>query len=282
MSHRPQTIARAGRSRRGVLAQLLLLAGAVLMLLPFAWAALTALKTPAEAIAIPMKLLPAKPQWSHFAETFDQLPFARYYWNTAATTIVKTLAALLISSMAGYAFARVPFPGKSVLFVLVLSVLMVPAQVFLVPQYMLMKDWGWLNSLKAITVTGMFSAYGTFLLRQFFLSLPVELEEAAKIDGCRPPGIYWRIMLPLAKPGLVAFGIISALWSWNDFMWPLIVNSSPDKMTLAVGLATLQGQYTTNYPLLMAGMLLAIAPMILLFLLLQRQFVEGMTLSGLK
>lgn len=282
MSHRPQTIARASRSRRGVLAQLLLLAGSVLMLLPFAWAALTALKTPAEAIAIPMKLLPAKPQWSHFAETFRQLPFARYYWNTAATTVVKTLAALLFSSMAGYAFARIPFPGKSFLFVLVLSVLMVPAQVFLVPQYMLMKDWGWLNTLKAITVTGMFSAYGTFLLRQFFLSLPGELEEAAKIDGCRPPGIYWRIMLPLAKPGLVAFGIISTLWSWNDFMWPLIVNSSPDKMTLAVGLATLQGQYTTNYPLLMAGMLLAIAPMIALFLLLQRQFVEGMTLSGLK
>ncbi|MFD0693280.1 carbohydrate ABC transporter permease [Paenibacillus sp. GCM10027628] len=257
-------------------------AGAVLILVPFLWALLTSLKTSTEAVAIPMTFLPAKYQWRNYTQVLDLLPFARYYWNTVSTTIVKTAFALLFCSMAAYAFARIRFPGRTVLFLVMLSVLMVPAQVFIIPQYLLMKDLGWLNSLKAITVTGMFSAYGTFLLRQFFLTLPAELEEAAKIDGCRPFMIYWRIMLPLAKPGLTAFAIISTLWSWNDFMWPLIVNNSPDKMTLAVGLASLQGQYMTNYPLLMAGMLLAVLPMIALFIWLQQQFIEGITLTGLK
>jgi multiple sugar transport system permease protein len=260
----------------------ILIAGAALMLLPFVWALLTSLKSPEEAVAVPMKLFPASLHWEHFADVFHRLPFAQYYWNTVSTTVVKTVLALLVCSAAAYSFARIPFPGRTPLFLLVLSIMMVPPQVFIVPQYLLMKELGWLNSLKAITVTGIFSAYGTFLLRQFFLTLPVELEEAAKIDGCRPIGIYWRIMLPLAKPGLVSFAIISTLWSWNDFLWPLIVNGSPDKMTLAVGLATLQGQFTTNYPLLMAGMLLAVGPMIILFVALQRMFVEGITLSGLK
>lgn len=260
----------------------ILIAGAAAVILPFLWMVLTSLKTPTEATQVPMTVLPSVFKWKNFIEVFDLLPFGRFYWNTISTTFVKTLFNLLFNSMAAYAFARIFFPGRNALFLLTLSVMMVPAQVFIIPQYLLMRDLGWLNSLKAITVTGMFSAYATFLLRQFFLTMPKDLEEAAKIDGCNHFVIYWRIMLPLATPGIVAISIITILWSWNDFLWPLIVNNSPEEMTLSVGLASLQGQYVTNYPMLMAGSLLAIWPMALIFILLQRHFIEGITFTGIK
>lgn len=261
---------------------IVLMVGSFLMVVPVLWSLLTSLKAPDEVTRIPITILPGQPHWDNFQKVADLLPFMTFYWNTVVTTLVKVLFGLLFSSLAAYAFARIHFPGRTLLFLLVLSVMMVPGQVFLIPQYLLMKDLGWLNSLKAITVTGMFSAYSTFLLRQFFLGLPSELEESARIDGCNPFRIYWNIMLPLAKPGLISVAIISTLWSWNDFLWPLVVNDSMDKMTLAVGLASLQGQFTTNYPVLMAGMLLAVWPMILIFFLLQKQFIEGITLGGLK
>lgn len=261
---------------------IVLMVGSFLMVVPVLWSLLTSLKAPDEVTRIPITILPGQPHWDNFQKVADLLPFMTFYWNTVVTTLVKVLFGLLFSSLAAYAFARIHFPGRTLLFLLVLSVMMVPGQVFLIPQYLLMKDLGWLNSLKAITITGMFSAYSTFLLRQFFLGLPLELEESAKIDGCNPFRIYWNIMLPLAKPGLISVAIISTLWSWNDFLWPLVVNDSMDKMTLAVGLASLQGQFTTNYPVLMAGMLLAVWPMILIFFLLQKQFIEGITLGGLK
>ncbi|WP_163877903.1 carbohydrate ABC transporter permease [Paenibacillus favisporus] len=261
---------------------IVLMVGSFLMVVPVLWSLLTSLKAPDEVTRIPITILPGQPHWDNFQKVADLLPFMTFYWNTVVTTLVKVLFGLLFSSLAAYAFARIHFPGRTLLFLLVLSVMMVPGQVFLIPQYLLMKDLGWLNSLKAITITGMFSAYSTFLLRQFFLGLPSELEESAKIDGCNPFRIYWNIMLPLAKPGLISVAIISTLWSWNDFLWPLVVNDSMDKMTLAVGLASLQGQFTTNYPVLMAGMLLAVWPMILIFFLLQKQFIEGITLGGLK
>lgn len=270
------------RLLRHTILHLVLIVVSLVMIAPVLWALLTSLKAADEVTRVPITLFPDRLQWGNYAKVIDLLPFFTFYSNTILTTMVKVLFGLLFSSLAAYAFARIHFPGRYLLFILVLSVMMVPGQVFLIPQYLLMRDLGWLNSLKAITVTGMFSAYSTFLLRQFFLGLPAELEEAAKIDGCHPLRIYWSIMLPLAKPGLVSVAIISTLWSWNDFLWPLIVNDSTDKMTLAVGLASLQGQFTTNYPVLMAGMLLAVWPMVLIFFLLQRQFIEGITLGGLK
>jgi len=168
------------------------------------------------------------------------------------------------------------------LFILLLSILMVPNQAYIIPQYLIMVKLEWLNSLKALIVPGITSAFGTFLLRQFFLTIPSELEDAAKLDGCNHFQIYWRIMLPLAKPGLIAHAIFTILWSWNDLMWPLIVNNSPSKMPLSAGLASLQGQYLTNFPVLMAGSLLATWPMILMFIVLQKQFVEGIALTGTK
>ncbi|WP_152401493.1 carbohydrate ABC transporter permease [Paenibacillus cellulositrophicus] len=278
------TVTHAKQKRRfqPMIIHIVLMVGSFLMVVPVLWSLLTSLKAPDEVTRIPITILPGQPHWDNFQKVADLLPFMTFYWNTIVTTLVKVLFGLLFSSLAAYAFARIHFPGRTLLFLLVLSVMMVPGQVFLIPQYLLMKDLGWLNSLKAITVTGMFSAYSTFLLRQFFLGLPSELEESARIDGCNPFRIYWNIMLPLAKPGLISVAIISTLWSWNDFLWPLVVNDSMDKMTLAVGLASLQGQFTTNYPVLMAGMLLAVWPMILIFFLLQKQFIEGITLGGLK
>nr|WP_145159733.1 carbohydrate ABC transporter permease [Paenibacillus terrae] len=278
------TVTHAKQKRRfqPMIIHIVLMVGSFLMVVPVLWSLLTSLKAPDEVTRIPITILPGQPHWDNFQKVADLLPFMTFYWNTIVTTLVKVLFGLLFSSLAAYAFARIHFPGRTLLFLLVLSVMMVPGQVFLIPQYLLMKDLGWLNSLKAVTVTGMFSAYSTFLLRQFFLGLPSELEESARIDGCNPFRIYWNIMLPLAKPGLISVAIISTLWSWNDFLWPLVVNDSMDKMTLAVGLASLQGQFTTNYPVLMAGMLLAVWPMILIFFLLQKQFIEGITLGGLK
>jgi multiple sugar transport system permease protein len=159
---------------------------------------------------------------------------------------------------------------------------MVPAQVVMIPSFVIMSKLGWINTFYALIVPGMFSAFGVFLLRQFFMSIPKELDEAAKIDGCTLWGIYWRIILPLSKPALVALAIFTILASWNDFLWPLTMTNSEDMRVLSVGIATFQGQHATDYPLLMAGALMATVPMILLFLFLQKYLIEGITLSGVR
>ena len=261
---------------------LILIIGALLMVGPFLWMLLTSFKTLGEATQVPPVIFPKVFQWKNYADATSTLPFFTFYWNTIITTVAKVLGQMILCSIAAYAFARIEFPGRNVLFVFCLSVLMVPSQVYLLPQFLLIRDLGWLNSLEALIVPGLFSAFGTFLLRQFFLTLPKELEESAKLDGCNHVQIYFHIMLPLIKPGMIALAIFTALWSWNDLMWPLIVNSSPEKMTLSAGLASLQGQNMTHYPILMAGALLAILPMIVLFMFLQKQFVEGISLTGSK
>ncbi|WP_197080933.1 carbohydrate ABC transporter permease [Gordoniibacillus kamchatkensis] len=249
---------------------------------PFIWMLLTSVKTFGESTLVPPVIFPAKFQWHNYKDVTAVLPFVHFYWNTVISSVAKTLGQLLLCSLAAYSFARIEFPGRNVIFIIVLSVLMVPSQIHILPQYMIMKSLGWLNSLQALIVPGLFSAFGTFLLRQFFMTLPKELEEAAKLDGCNHFQIYYRIMLPMVVPGLIALSIITMLWAWNDLLWPLVVNNSPEKMPLSVGLASLQGQNLTNYPVIMAGAVLAIWPMLLLFLLLQRYFVEGITLTGTK
>lgn len=250
------------------------------MAVPFIWMILTSVKTNAEATAVPPKIFPDVFQWRNYSEIFRSFPFLKFYWNTIFTTTVKTLGQLLLCSMAAYAFARIKFPGRNVIFILYLSVLMVPVQALLIPQYQIISHLNLLNTLTALILPGLFSAFGTFLLRQFFMTIPQEIEEAAKLDGCNHFQIYWKIMLPLAKPGLIALAIFTIIWSWNDFLWPLIVNSSPDKMPLSAGLATLRGQHSTEYPLLMSGTLLASWPLIAIFIFFQRAFVEGIALTG--
>lgn len=265
-----------------LLSHVLLIIGAILMVVPFVWMLLTSVKSIGEATHVPPIIFPKEYKWNNFSDIFQTLPFFKFYWNTVSTTLAKTIGQLITCSLAAYAFARISFPGRNFIFVLLLSILMIPSQAYLIPQYLIMVKMQWINTLTALIVPGLFSAFGTFLLRQFFLSLPKELEEAAKIDGCNHFQIYYRILLPLAKPGLIALAILTALWSWNDLMWPLIVINSPDKMPLSAGLASLQGQYISNYPLLMAGSVLAIWPMILLFFFLQNHFVEGIALGATK
>jgi multiple sugar transport system permease protein len=261
---------------------LVLTFGAVLMVGPFVWEVLTSVKTMGESTQVPPTLLPETLQWQNFASVFEQLPFGTMFGNTILMTVGRTLGQLVFCSLAAYAFARLEFPGRNAIFVAFLAVLMVPPQLFLIPQYQIMANLGWLNTLQALILPGMFSAFGTFLLRQFFLTLPREMEEAARLDGANPLQIFWHIALPLIKPGLLALTILTVLWSWNDLLWPLVVNTDPLRMPLSAGLASLNGQYDTPFPVLMAGSLMATAPIIVLFLVLQRHFIEGIALSGSK
>jgi multiple sugar transport system permease protein len=184
--------------------------------------------------------------------------------------------------MAGYAFARIKFPGKNILFLLVIIQLMVPPQIFLIPQYLIVVKLGWLDTVQALIIPGIVSAFGTFLLRQFFMGVPDELEEASILDGCNQWQIYRRVMLPLSVASIMALGIFTALFAWKDLMWPLIVNISMDKLTLSSGMAHLVGQYETDYPVFMASAFIAIWPMLLIFIIFQKRFVEGIALTGTK
>jgi multiple sugar transport system permease protein len=272
--------ARPAAGRR--LSYAVIVLGALLAIVPFAWELSTAFKNLGESIHVPPVWLPAQLNWHNFTMVFDNAPFARQFANTVVVSVGRVAGQLLLCSMAGYAFARLNFPARRIIFGLFLSILMVPSQLFIIPQYRIMQDLGWLNSLQALVVPGIFSAFGTFLLRQYFLSLPDELGEAAELDGCSPLHTYWHVYLPLARPGLIALGVLTLLWSWNDLLWPLVVNTDPRQMTLSAGLASLKGQYITNYPVLMAGALMATLPMIVVFAVLQRQVVEGVASTGTK
>jgi multiple sugar transport system permease protein len=249
---------------------------------PFLWELLTSFKTLTESTRVPPTVLPGTWHFENYSNIFDGIPLWDQLVNSVVNALARTAGQLLFCSMAAYAFARIDFPGRKILFALFLSVLLVPTQLLVIPQYQIMQDLGLLNTLPALFLPGMFSAFGTFLLRQFFLALPAELEEAARLDGANPLRIYWSVMLPLARPGLAALGILTLIWSWNDLLWPLVVNTDAEKMTLSVGLASLQGQYATDYPVLMAGSLLATLPVIAVFVIMQRRVVEGIALTGSK
>ena len=277
----------AGRRRRrfdggAIATHAVLSLGALTMLFPFLWQVLTAFKTMPESVRVPPTLLPERWRLDAFSEVFSALPFGQMLTNSLLNTAGRTLGQLVFCSLAAYAFARMQFRGRNVLFALFLSVLMVPAQLLILPQHEIITRLGLLNSVPALFLPGMFSAFGTFLLRQFFLSLPRELEEAARIDGAGSFRIFWSIMLPLVRPALAALAVITAMWSWNDLLWPLVVNTDPEAMPISAGLTSLEGQYMTNYPVLMAGSVVASLPMLVLYLLLQRHFVQGIALSGTK
>ena len=270
------------KNKSHIAVYIVLLSGVLITLLPFLWMLLTSLKTQSEAIHVPPVTFPARPVLSNYADVFRDVPFARMYLNTIISAVVTVAAQLLFCSMAAYAFAKLKFPGRDVIFVILLAVVMVPSSFFILPQYLIIQKLGLLNTIPALFIPNLFSAFGTFLLRQFFLSLPSDLEDAAALDGCTPFTTYWRIMLPLAKPGLVSLGILTLRFAWNDLMWPLIVNTSQEKMTLTAGLAYMQGQYQTNFPEMMAGAMMAIIPLLVLFAVFQRQFIEGIALTGIK
>lgn len=265
-----------------ILVYAILIGGIIVTIFPFIWMILTSFKTQSEAIAVPPVILPSEWHFENYSEIFKAVPFAKMYRNTIISAVVTVIGQLLFCSMAAYAFARIKFPGRDAIFMLLLAVLMVPGSFFILPQYLIVQNLGLLNTIPALFLPNLFSAFGTFLLRQFFMSLPDELEDAARLDGCNRFTIYTRIMLPLVSSGLVALGILTLRFAWNDLMWPMIVNTSTEKMTLSAGLAYMNGQYTTNYPAMMAGAVMAVAPLLIAFAIFQKQFIEGVAMSGIK
>lgn len=261
---------------------LILVAGIAITVFPFLWMILTSLKLQSETIKIPIVIFPKELQFGNYPAVFQQIPYGRMYLNTIINTCVIVTAQLVFCSMAAYAFARIDFPGKNIIFAILLSVLMIPGSFFILPQYQIIQKLDLLNTIPALFLPNLFSIFGTFLLRQFFMALPEELEDAARIDGCSRFMSFFYIMLPLVKSGLVALAILTLRFAWNDLMWPLIVNNETSKMTLSAGLSFLQGQYTTNYPLMMAGAVMAVLPLLIIFAIFQEQFIEGIAIQGIK
>ncbi len=266
-----------------LLTHVVLVLACLTTLVPFGWMLLTSVKSFGEATTVPPRVLPATWLWSNYPAVLDALPFASFYFNSAVSTALRTAGVLLFASMCAYAFARLRFPFKNALFVAVLSVMMIPPQTLIIPQYQIIAELGWLNSIKALVAPGLFSGFVTFLLRQFFASIPNELEEAARLDGAGPIRIYALVMMPLALPGLIAAGVLKTLDGWNELFWPLVVNSSPDKLTLPAGLAFMNAENFTDFPLQMAGGTMSVLPMLVMFVVLQRYVIRGMNISsGLK
>lgn len=260
---------------------LVLILGAVIMIVPFVWMLLTSVKSMPEATSMnPFIWFSQDPQWSNYQKVWEAYDFPRLYFNTFVMIAVRVFCALLFSSMAAYAFARLEFPGRNLLFNLVLFQMMIPVQIFIIPQYLMIDKLHARNTIFALIFPGLVSAFGTFLLRQFFMKLPKEIEESAIIDGCNPWQVYFRIMLPLVRSGLAALGIFTALFAFKDLMWPLIVNTKDEAATLASALAKIQGSYVVDYPALMSAGVLAVVPMIIIYIIFQKQITEGIATTG--
>ncbi|WNO82849.1 carbohydrate ABC transporter permease [Streptococcus suis] len=251
------------------------------MLIPFVWMVLTSFKTVTESTQMnPFHFLPSNWMVSNYTEAIRTNNFPILYLNTILMMLWRIFSSVMFSAMAAYAFARLEFPGRNFLFGLVLFQMMVPPQLFVIPQYLMIDQLGMRNTIFALVFPGIVSAFGTFLLRQFFMGLPKELEESAKLDGCNIGQTFFKVMLPLAKSGLIALAIFTALFAFKDLLWPLIINSEADKATLSSTLSKIQGAYAVNYPQLMAASVLAIWPMLVLYVIFQKQFIQGIATSG--
>ncbi|TPW74648.1 carbohydrate ABC transporter permease [Schumannella soli] len=274
---------RGGRQGSHVVAHVILATGAVLMAFPFVWQLIMSLSTNAEVQSVVPTFWPSELRWQNYATVFERLPFFSQLGTSVWITVIRTLAQIILCTAAGYAFARMRFRGRFLLMGLALSILMVPSQAYLISQYQIVQGLGWLNTVAGIVAPGLFSAFGTFLMRTAFLNMPNELEEAARLDGASPIRIFWTVMLPLARPSINVLAITAALWSWNELLWPLLVSTYQDQMPLSAGLATLvSDKNNTDYPVIMAASMLAMAPILLLFIVLQRRVIDGLAHSGLK
>ena len=262
------------------LTYVVLILGSILMIFPFVWMLLTSFKTQAESMAIPPQILPAQWNFDNFATALASLPFLNLYVNTGLLIVFRVVCAVLFSSMAGYAFAKLQFPCKNLLFSIVLVQMVLPSQIFITPQYLMLARMGLTNTIFALVFPGLVSAFGTFFLRQTYLGIPNEIAEAAYLDGCNKWQTFTKVMFPLTGSSCAALAIFTAVFAYSDLMWPLICNTDLNMMTLSAGLSTLNGQYTTNFPVLMAGSFLAMIPMVILYLLFQKQFIQGIAMTG--
>lgn len=264
-----------------VMIQLILIICSITMLIPFIWMFLTAFKSVTESTSIdPFVILPLEWRLDAFERVLNNINFFRLYSNTLLMIGGRILAAVITATMAGYGFGRLNFKGRNFAFSLVLFQMMVPGQIFIIPQYVMVSKMQVLNTTFALVFPGLVTAFGTFLLRQAFMGLPKELEEAARLDGCNFGQIFLFVMAPLTKSSMVALGIFTAVFAYKDLMWPMIVNSDNQKATLASALAKMQGQYSSKFPELMAAALIACIPMIILYIIFQKRFIEGIATSG--
>ena len=264
-----------------VLIHVILILVSITMLVPFIWMILTAFKTVTEATSVdPFVIFPKVWRTDSFKEVIRNMNFFVLYKNTLLMIFFRVLCAVLTATMAGYAFGRLHFKGRDFCFSLVLLQMMVPAQIFISPQYIMVSKMGMLNTIFGLVFPGMVTAFGTFLLRQGYMGLPNDLEEAARLDGCNIGQTFLYIMAPLTRSSMVALGIFTAVFAFKDLMWPMIVNTDKDMLVLSSALAKMQGQYAAKFPELMAASLIACIPMIVLYVIFHKQFIEGIATSG--
>jgi multiple sugar transport system permease protein len=255
---------------------------AILMVIPFLWMLSTSFKEMGQVLIFPPQWMPNPFVFENYSDAWNMAKMGLFFRNSAIITIFTTLGQLLTCSLAAFAFARLEFRGRNSLFLLYLATMMVPIQVTLIPLYLLMKSFGWINTFAGLIIPGIFSAWGTFLLRQFFMSIPKSLDESAVIDGCGYVRIYLQIVLPLAQPALATLAVFCFMWQWNNLLWPLVIANSDAIRPLTVGLQLFKGQFHIEWNLLMAGSMISVIPILILYVFLQRYFVEGIALTGIK
>ena len=279
----------AVRMRRGkgkklvfrMLTHTVLILCSITMLIPFLWMVSSSLKSMDELFAVPPVWIPAHIAWENYVYMFEQAPWITYFVNTAVITVCTILGQLVTCSMAAYAFARLKFK-RDAIFIIYLGTMMIPFQVVMIPQFQIIKTLGLIDNIWSLIVIGIFNAFGTFLLRQFFLTIPKELEEAAKIDGCSYPRIFWEIIIKNSKPALMTLVIFTFMNTWNDFLRPLIFINDQENWTLSMGLAKFQGTYVTQWNQMMAGALITMLPILVVYIFAQKYFVQGIVMSGIK
>jgi ABC-type glycerol-3-phosphate transport system permease component len=265
------------------LTYLLLIGGSILFVIPFLWMVRTSLMVPENIYLYPPQLLPNPVRWENYPEMWNTGPILHWVNNSLIVTLISMAGNTLVSALVAFGFARTRFPGRDKLFVFVLLTMMIPFHVLLVPRYLLFRNLGWLDTLYPLIIPNLFGgAFSIFILRQFFMTLPIELDEAAKIDGASMLGILWRIIMPLSKPALATVAALSFISHWNDFVQPLVYLQSPTMLTLAVGIRWFTGRHGTEFHLLMAISVLALLPIIIIFFVAQKQFIQGIALTGVK
>ncbi len=259
-----------------------LLVIALSMLVPFLWMLSTSLMSDLEVYQFPPRFIPAVLRWSNFAEAMTLQPFGRFFLNTMIVAAASVIGQLTFCSMAAYAFARLQFRWRDKIFALYLSTMMIPAIVTIIPAFLIINTFGWINTYWALFTPTLSSVWGIFLLRQFFLTIPKDLEDAARVDGASEFTIFWKVILPLSKPALATLAIFAFMASWKDFLWPLIVTNRVDMRTVEVGIANFSNLYTTDWPHQMAAAVVVMLPIVIVFIIAQKYFVKGITMTGLK
>ena len=255
---------------------------ALFMLVPFFWSFSTSVKTAGEVFEYPPKWIPQSIHWENYSQVWEIAPFGQYLLNSTVVSVMVTILTLLTASLAAYAFARLEFRGRDFIFMLYLGTMMIPSQVTMIPNFIFIKLLGWTDTYTGLILPNVFTALGVFLLRQFFMTIPKEYEDAAKIDGASRFHIYLHVILPLSIPALSTLAVFTFVFQWNNLMWPLIVVNKDIMKTLTLGLATFQGMYSTNWSLLMAAAVMGIIPSFAIFVLGQKYLIKGITLSGIK